>query len=80
MSPEGKIEWLKDSALGITQSSRVHIRTVASVVGQIISMSLALGPIARLHTRALYAVTNNFTSWNAWVTLTEDAKEELSFL
>ena len=71
--PEGKIEQLKDSTLGITQSSRVHIRTVAGVVGQIISMSLALGPTAWLRTRALYAVINSFTSWNAWVTLTEDA-------
>ena len=43
------------------------------------STSLALGPIARLHTRALYAVINSYSSWYAWVALTEDAKEELSF-
>ena len=77
--PEEKIERLKDSALGITHPSRVPIRAVASIVGQIMSMSLALGPIARLRTRALYAVINRYSSWYAWVALTEDAKEELSF-
>ena len=43
------------------------------------SMSLALGPIARLRIRALYAVINSYFSWNVWVALTEDAREELRF-
>jgi hypothetical protein len=77
--PDENIERLKDSAFGITHPSRVPIRAVAAVVGQIMSMSLALGPIARLRTRALYTVINSYFSWNAWVTLTEDAKEELCF-
>ena len=60
--PEEKIERLKDNALDITHPSRVPIRAVASIVGQIMSMSLALGPIARLRTRALYAVINSYSS------------------
>ena len=68
MFPRKKIERLKDSALGITHPSKVPIRAVACVVAQIMSMSLALGPIAQPRTRALYTVINNYSSWNAWVT------------
>ena len=53
--------------------------TVASSVGQLMSMSLALGPISRLRTRALYADINKCTSWNAFLSLSEAAKEELLF-
>ena len=68
MFPRKKIERLKDSALGITHPSKVPIWAVACVIGQIMSMSLALGPIARPRTRALYTMINNYSSRNAWVT------------
>ena len=77
--PDDKIERLKSSVLGILHPGRVPARAVASIVGQIMSMSLALGPVARLRTRALYSDINNSTSWNACISLSEDAKEELLF-
>ena len=77
--PDKKIERLKASAVGITDPSRVPIRAIAGVIGHIMSMSLAMGPIALLRTKMLYAVINSYFSWNVWVTLTEDAKEELCF-
>ena len=36
--------------------ARVSARSLASIVSQIIFMTLAVGTIAQLHTRALYAV------------------------
>ena len=56
--PEEKIDRLKANALNIANCSRVSVRALASVVGQIMSMSLALGPIACLRTRTLYADIN----------------------
>ncbi len=44
-------------------NSPVHVRWLASAVGQIISMSLAIDPVARFRTRALYAVINMRCSW-----------------
>ena len=77
--PEEKIAKLKSSVVNLSDSLRVPIRAVASIVGQVMSMSLALGPIARLRTRALYADINNCTSWYAYVTLSDEAKDELLF-
>ena len=48
---------------GILASSSVHVRWLASAVGQIISMSLAIGQVTRLRTRALYAMINSRQSW-----------------
>ena len=77
--PNDKLVRLKSSGLSLMHLSRVHIRAVASVVGRIMSMSLALGPIARLRTRALYADINQCLSWRAYVDLSEDSKSELCF-
>ena len=42
-------------------------------------MSLAIGPISHLRTRALYAVLNRRRCWADWLSLTADALEELHF-
>ena len=63
--PAGKIDRLKSSILGLLRPSRLSVQAVASIVGQIMSMSLALGPIARLRTRSLYADINRCNSWHA---------------
>ena len=44
--PDVKIIRLKSSALSLLDLNKVHVRAVASVVGKIMSMSLALGPMA----------------------------------
>ena len=65
--------------MSILHPSRVPIRTIASVVGQIMSMSLALGAIACLRTRALYVDINRCMSWHWAIVLSEEAKIELFF-
>ena len=42
-------------------------------------MSLAIGLIARLRTRALYALINERACWSDRLSLSEDAKDELFF-
>ena len=42
-------------------------------------MSLVTGPVARLRTRALYAIVNARKYWSERLLLSEDAKLELSF-
>ena len=57
--PEEKVERLKSVVQKVLPMSQVGVRLLAGIVGQIMSMSLALGPIARLRTRALYAVIDS---------------------
>jgi hypothetical protein len=62
----------------------VPVRKVASIAGQILSMSLALAP-ARLYTRGLYHVVDSMNrdnlpgGWRAMVTLTVAAVSEIDF-
>ena len=62
----------------------VKVRRVASLAGQLMSMSLALSP-ARLFTRGLYDVVKPVArgdmpgGWNAKVRLTADALSEVAF-
>ena len=54
-------------------------RQLASITGKIISMSLALGTIARLQTRSLYALINSRSSWCQKLKLSPEATNELQF-
>ena len=52
------------------QVSRLPVQAVASIVGRIMSMSLALGPaIARLRTRSMYTNINSCPSWHSYLYL-----------
>ena len=78
--PADKIARLKSAIHSITtRGNKVAARFLASVVGQIISMRLAVGPVSRLHTRAMYAVLNQRGFWSDWLTLSLDALNELQF-
>ena len=54
-------------------------RKLASIIGKIISMSLALGPVTQLMTRSLYATLNNKVAWCQKFSLTPEALDELTF-
>ena len=69
--PEQKLEKLKSSIRSVSHLERVPVRALVSVVGQIMSMALALGPIARLRTRAVYADINCSRSWADKVILSQ---------
>ena len=54
-------------------------REVAKVTGSIISMSLALGPVARLWTRALYRNSSSATTWDRKIILSIEGQKEIKF-
>lgn len=61
---------------------KIPATVVAAFPGAIVSMSLALGGVARMRTRRLYAVLGNRKTRGEWkkkVQLTEEAKGEIRF-
>lgn len=68
------LNYLPDS-----KQTLLHVRRLASVVGQIISLQYVLGSVVRLRTRYMYACILTRASWNAPVILSEQACTELKF-
>ena len=58
---------------------KVHVKRVASVTGQIISLSPCVGSVARIMTRFLFSVVNSARSWESEVFLSDDSLSEISF-
>ena len=77
--PVDKIELLKDMLSSALENCTLSAKTVASIVGRIISMGLGIGPIARLRTRSLYALLDSRCSWYEELVVSEEAKSELQF-
>ena len=57
----------------------VNVRSLATLVGQIISLTPCVGDVTRIMTRSLYAVVNTKVLWNSTVVLTKEACSELVF-
>ena len=57
----------------------MQARKLASIVGQIISMDLVIGPVCRFMTQSLYAVLDNRLTWCDNLLLSPKAQEELTF-
>lgn len=77
---EEKMAALIVSIDGILASQQmVHVHALASVVGQIVSMSRAIGYLVRLFTRHLYATVSRRFTWNSYVFLDGRVKAELEF-
>ena len=58
-----RVQKLHEHLEFLNGKERPCARELAKLTGYIISMSLALGPIARLHTRALYLMIDQRKSW-----------------
>ena len=61
------------------QLKLVPAKQLASVVGSIISMGLAIGPVSRFMTRSLYTLLNTKLSWWEMLEVTPEAHQELEF-
>ena len=59
--------------------SSIDLRDVASVVGQVISLTPCVGSVAKIMTRAQYTVVNQKQSWDSQVELSKEAFDELTF-
>ena len=77
--PPYKIEALQHQLCHVITKPRLLAKELASLIGKIISMSLAFGPIARFMTRSLYATLNTRLSWFQQLEVTPKAKTELQF-
>ena len=55
----------------------VNVKSLATVVGQIILLTPCVGGVARIMTRSLYAVVNPKVSWKCIVVLTKESCSEL---
>ena len=81
--PPAKVIKLLHSIDAILSAQRSSIpstfRSLAGVAGQIISMSLAIGPVSRLMTRAIYRSIESRESWSDSVLLSNNVISELNF-
>ena len=58
-------------------SELVHVRLLASIVGQIISLSASCGSVTQIMTRYLHIIINSRRSWNSKVFVRSQGKQEL---
>ena len=78
--PEKKIVKLKSILTElINDFPNFKVRRVASVSGFVISLSVALGPVARLFTRQMYFFINLRQSWNNVLVANEGVLQDLNF-
>ena len=57
----------------------MEARCLASVIGKIISMGLALGPVSRFKTRSMYALLMTRLAWCSILPLSAEARAEMEF-
>ena len=77
--PEGKMLTVRELTSKILSMDQVPARLLACLVGKIISLGLAIGPISRFMTRSLYALLESRFAWCDCLTLSSEARAELDF-
>ena len=77
--PELRILKLKSSLVSCLQKDQIVARDLASITGQVISMTCAIGNVARLFTRKCYAAIERRTSWAQPLNVSAAIRDELSF-
>ena len=77
--PPGKLASLHENLMRVNDLPCVPACMLASVIGKIVAMSLALGPVTRMMTRSMYGVLNAKQSWCQCLLLSPEAKQELNF-
>ena len=77
--PPKKVTFLKHKLELFRSSQKTAARRISSLVGTIVSIGIAIGPVARMWTRSLYALVNKARSWDSPITLSDDASTETEF-
>ena len=77
--PQRKIDKLRALINSMVNSTSVVVKDLARLAGQIVSMTLGLGPIARLFTRQMYYRIENRICWNELIEVDSSLLEELQF-
>ena len=61
------------------KARKTNAKRLASLAGTLSAMSLAIGPLVRLRTRAMYADVAKSESWYSPLRLSADALDEIQF-
>ena len=77
--PKEKLMCLQEMMEGVKVEEKIPAKTLASLIGKIMALSIAVGPVARLMTRSLYTVLNSRTSWFQKLNVSQEAREEIAF-
>ena len=77
--PERRISKAMNTINSLLGSVYLPVRKVASFIGQIISMSIVIGPVAQIMTRYLSIDVAKECTWNAYVKLSIDIVEHWHF-
>ena len=70
---------LNDICANLELSDFVHVKEIASAVGQITSMTASCGNVTQIMTRYLHLIINSRRSWNSAVFVHDQGKEEVYF-
>lgn len=76
--PDRKIAVLKDSLQAVLDAKWVEARCLASLVGKIIAMGLALGSVTRFMTRGMYALLMSRLAWCSRLGLSAEVVTEMN--
>ena len=76
---KSKLQALQAMLEGALVSHSLQARYIASIVGKIISMGIALGPVARFMTRNLYALLESRYAWCDVLEISPLVRMELEF-
>ena len=77
--PEAKVRKLKSLLSSAIRDKSSPYRELARVVGSIISVALAVGPLSRLFTRQMYLAINSRSTWDHTLHFSSALLEELRF-
>ena len=77
--PQEKLVALQHRLDQACQLALISAKQLASIVGKIISMGLAIGPVSRFMTRSLYAALESRQTWCDLLRLSPEARAELRF-
>ena len=77
--PKEKLDALRGQLQQAMMSKFLTARSIASITGKIISMSIALGPVTRLMTRNLYGLIATRYSWCHMLQISSEVWSELKF-
>ena len=75
--PQSKIEAIHSQLKDAVTARVLPARSLASITGKLISLSIALGPVTRLMTRSLYTLINTQQSWCQALVISPEANAEL---
>ena len=77
--PERRVQKALSTIHYLVETRRVPVKTVASFVGQIISMSVVFGPLTQIMTRYLSIDVLRARTWSAFISLLGESRQQLLF-